>query len=200
MTGLQPEYPVRSSRLLLRPIEMDDMPSLVGYRSRPDVCRFVPFEPMDAEVIESRLRGPWSRRTLDAAGQTLMLGIELRAEARLIGDMMLAWVSERHGTGELGYVLDPAYCGQGFATEAAHRVLHLAFDDLGLHRVVARVVEGNDASVRLARRLGMRQEGHLLENEWFKGRWIDELSFALLDREWRASHDATTETAPGCPD
>jgi RimJ/RimL family protein N-acetyltransferase len=200
MTGLQPEYPVRSSRLLLRPIEMHDVPSLVSYRSRPDVCRFVPFEPMDADVIESRLRGPWSRRNLDAAGQMLMLGIELRAEARLIGDMMLAWVSERHRTGEIGYVLDPAYGGQGFATEAAHRVLHLAFDDLGLHRVVARVVEGNDASVRVVGRLGMRQEAHLVENEWLKGSWIDELGFALLDREWRESHDAATETAAGCPD
>ncbi|MGH2849697.1 MAG: GNAT family N-acetyltransferase [Solirubrobacteraceae bacterium] len=200
MTGLQPDYPVRSSRLLLRPIEMADVPSLVGYRSRPDVCRFVPFEPMDEEVIESRLRGAWSRRTLDAAGQMLMLGIELRAGGRLIGDMMLACGSERHANGEIGYVLDPAYGGRGFATEAAHRVLHLAFDDLGLHRVVARVVEGNDASVRVARRLGMRQEGHLLENEWFKGRWIDELSFALLDREWRASHDAATAAVTGCPD
>jgi RimJ/RimL family protein N-acetyltransferase len=32
----------------------------------------------------------------------------------------------------------------------------------------------------------MRQEAHLVENEWFKGEWTDELDFAILEREWRA--------------
>jgi RimJ/RimL family protein N-acetyltransferase len=36
------------------------------------------------------------------------------------------------------------------------------------------------------RRLGMRQEAHLRENEMFKGAWSDELVFAVLDREWSA--------------
>jgi RimJ/RimL family protein N-acetyltransferase len=31
----------------------------------------------------------------------------------------------------------------------------------------------------------MRQEAHLVENEWFKGEWSDELVFGLLEREWR---------------
>jgi RimJ/RimL family protein N-acetyltransferase len=55
---------------------------------------------------------------------------------------------------------------------------------LGLHRVIARVDARNDASARLARRLGMRQEAYLVRNEWFKGEWTDELDFALLEEEW----------------
>jgi RimJ/RimL family protein N-acetyltransferase len=35
-------------------------------------------------------------------------------------------------------------------------------------------------------RLGMRREAHLVENEWVKGEWTDELVFAMLDREWVA--------------
>jgi RimJ/RimL family protein N-acetyltransferase len=35
-------------------------------------------------------------------------------------------------------------------------------------------------------RLGMRQEAHLRENEWFKGEWTDEIVFAQLAQEWRA--------------
>jgi RimJ/RimL family protein N-acetyltransferase len=155
---------------------------------------------MDATAVRDRLHGMWARPVLEAEGEALTLGVEIIATGELIGDVILMWHSAEHRGGEIGYVFNPAFAGHGYATEAAHRVLHLAFDDLGLHRVVARVVEGNDASVAVARALGMRQEGHLLENEWFKGRWIDELSFALLDHEWRAAHDLATEAAAGCPD
>jgi RimJ/RimL family protein N-acetyltransferase len=42
------------------------------------------------------------------------------------------------------------------------------------------------ASARLMERLGMRREAHLIENEFVKGEWADELIFAMLDREWQA--------------
>jgi RimJ/RimL family protein N-acetyltransferase len=197
---LQLSHPVCSSRLLLRPLELGDVASLVAYRSLPEVCRFVPFKPMDAEVVRDRLEGSWSRHGLDGEGQALVLGIVRQAEGDLIGDMMLSWTSERHRSGEVGYVINPAYAGNGFATEATHRTLHLAFDDLGLHRVVARVIADNAPSVRVAMRLGMRLEAHLVENEWFKGRWIDELDFALLDSEWRSQHEVRIEAIrQGCP-
>lgn len=60
-------------------------------------------------------------------------------------------------SGENGYVFHPDHGGKGYATEAVHRVLHLAFDDLGLRRVVARIDAENVASARLAARLGMRR-------------------------------------------
>jgi RimJ/RimL family protein N-acetyltransferase len=190
---LRPSYPVRSARLALRPLGEGDVEALVSYRSRPDVCRYVPFEPLDAPSVRERLAGVWARHELDAEGQALVLGVELAATGELVGDVMLQWVSEEHRSGELGYVLHPDRGGHGYATEAAHALLHLGFDDLGLHRVIARVDAANGASARVALRLGMRQEAHLVENEWFKGRWSDELDFAILDREWRAQH------RDGCP-
>jgi hypothetical protein len=45
-SSLRPSYPVRSERLLLRPLAMGDADALLAYRSREDVCRYVPFEPM----------------------------------------------------------------------------------------------------------------------------------------------------------
>jgi RimJ/RimL family protein N-acetyltransferase len=67
-------------------------------------------------------------------------------------------------------------------------MLHLAFDQLGLHRVTASVDARNTASLRLADRLGMRRETHLVSNRWFKGVWSDEIAFALLEYEWIAQH------------
>jgi hypothetical protein len=53
-------------------------------------------------------------------------------------------------------------------------------------RVVARIEARNTPSARLAERLGMRREAHLVQNEIFKGEWGDELVFAVLAREWRS--------------
>jgi len=146
---------------------------------------------MDAATVRDRVHGMWARHVLEAEGEALTLGVELMTSGELIGDVILMWHSAEHRGGEIGYVFNPAFAGQGYATEAAHRVLHLAFDDLGLHRVMARLDADNHSSARLAGRLGMRQEAHLVENEWFKGRWSDELDFAILEDEWRAMrHDS----------
>jgi RimJ/RimL family protein N-acetyltransferase len=185
---LRPQYPVRTSRTALRPLTVGDVDALVAYRSRPEVCRFVPFEPMDADTVRTRLSDVWARTTLDDEGQVLILGVELRDSGQLVGDVMLAWHSATHRGGEIGYVFHPGFSGHGYATEAVHSLLHLAFDELGLHRVVARVDAANRPSLALASRLGMRREAHLIENEWFKGAWSDEVDFALLASEWTALH------------
>jgi RimJ/RimL family protein N-acetyltransferase len=196
-----PNYPLRSPRLSLRPLTERDVDAIVAYRSIPEVCRYVPFEPMDASTVRERVTGLWQRRSLEREGDSLFPGVELMATGELIGDLMLRWASAEHHCGELGYVFHPSHSGHGYATEAAHRLLHLAFDELGLRRVIARVDADNDSSARLAARLGMRQEAHLIENEWFKGRWSDELDFAILEHEWRAMPhpECVPETEPRRP-
>ena len=180
----RPDYPVRTERLLLRPLTADDVDSLLAYRSRPDVCRYVPFEPMDRSQIVERLAGPWARTALTDEGQSLSLGATLARTGQLVGDVVLFWHSRLHRGGEIGYVFNPDFAGHGYATEAATALLGFGFDGLGLHRIVARLDERNEASARVARRLGMRQEARLVQNEIFKGEWSTELDFALLADEW----------------
>lgn len=183
---LAPEYPVLTERLALRPLTPADVQPMHAYRSLPEVCRFVPFTPMTPEDIEERIGGIWSNRTIEAEGDALTLGVELAESKRLIGDVVLFLRSAEHRGGEVGWVFNPDSAGQGYATEAAQALLRLAFAELGLHRVIAKLDARNDASARLCERLGMRREAHLLSNESFKGEWSDELDFALLEDEWRA--------------
>ncbi|MER7332128.1 MULTISPECIES: GNAT family protein [unclassified Micromonospora] len=187
--ALRPQYPVRTERLLLRPLTGGDVDALLAYRSRPDVCRYVPFEPMTREVVIDRMSSVWARRELTDEGQSLTLGVEVADTGELVGDVVLFWHSRLHRSGELGYAVNPAFGGHGYATEAARAVLRLGFEGLGLHRVVARVDERNDPSARLARRLGMRQEARLVENEFFKGGWSTGLVFAMLADEWAARRE-----------
>jgi RimJ/RimL family protein N-acetyltransferase len=89
-------------------------------------------------------------------------------------------------------VFHPEHQGRGYATEASRRLLRIAFEDVGLHRVVGRLEARNTPSARVLEKLGMRREAHLVENEWVKGEWQSEVVLAILDREWR-------ETTQGRP-
>ena len=191
MHVLKPQYPIETARLLLRPLEPGDVEALHAYQSRPDVCRYIPYEPRSREVIAERLADPEkSRSTLDQEGQVMDVAVVLKDTGELIGDAVLIWQSAEHRNGEIGYVINPDHAGRGYATEAAAAMLALAFDGLGLRRVIGRIDARNDASAGVLRRIGMRQEAVLVENEWFKGEWSTEIDFAILDREWRAVREA----------
>jgi len=83
-------------------------------------------------------------------------------------------------------------------TEAASGLLDLAFGELGLHRVFARIDPRNHPSAALCRRLGLRLEAHHAEDEWFKGEWGDTAIYAVLDREWTGRR-APAAAAPATP-
>jgi RimJ/RimL family protein N-acetyltransferase len=104
----------------------------------------------------------------------------------LVGDVSLYYVSKEHGQGEIGSS-STRPIGLGYAGEAVGVLLGLGFDGLALHRIVGRCDPRNAASAGLMERLGMRREGHLLENEYVKGEWVGEYIYALLADEWRAT-------------
>ena len=87
---------------------------------------------------------------------------------------------------ELGYSLDRAFQGYGYATKAVTALLNFGFTNLKLHRIVARTDVRNRGSIRLLERISFRREGHLLENFYDKREWTSEYLYALLAREWRA--------------
>jgi RimJ/RimL family protein N-acetyltransferase len=193
---LKPTYPIDTARLVLRPLVETDIDELLTYRGRADVCRYLTFEPMTREVLRARLDSDLSRTEITAEGEALTLGVRVRDTGRLVGDVVLFFRSEEHARGEIGYAFHPDAGGRGYASEACSAVLGLAFDGLGLHRVVARLDARNDASARLAARLGMRREAHFLRSERIKGEWVDQLVFALLADEWPGVRDALSASTP----
>lgn len=182
---LSPAYPVRTPRLNLQPLTAADADAMLVYRGRADVCRYLPFPPMTRQVLLDRLATDLGRTEITEQGQALTLGVRRRDSGALVGDVVLFLHSVEHMSGELGYVLDPEVAGRGFATEACAELLRLGFAELGLHRVAARLDVRNDRSARLAERLGMRREAHLVEDEWSQGECSDTVLYGLLDREWR---------------
>jgi RimJ/RimL family protein N-acetyltransferase len=179
--------PLRTERLVLRTMTADDVDDIHDYHSRADVCRYLMFEPRTRDEVAEKVAKFSAARELNGDGDFWQLAIERAGDSgRVIGDVYFAIKSVANATGEIGWILNPDFAGQGYMTEAASAVLEIAFG-LGLHRVRAELDPRNTASVALCRRLGMREEAHCVENLWFKGDWGDTAVYAILDREWAAS-------------
>jgi RimJ/RimL family protein N-acetyltransferase len=77
---------------------------------------------------------------------------------------------------------------KGYCTEAVDRLLTEAFGPLGYHKVTLRIAVGNDASDRVAEKLGFTREGVLREELLIRGNWVDHSLWSLLDREFKTLH------------
>lgn len=183
---LIPEYPLRTERLTLRPYRPADLADLLDIQSRPEVARYLYWQPRDAAQVRAALAAKLAEGELRRDGTRLSLAVQWDEVGAVVGEVSLLWLSRVHRQGELGYVFNPRYHGRGLATEAAAVMLRLGFDGLGLHRVIGRCDPRNTPSVRVLQRLGMRLEAHLVHSELVKGQWSDELVYAILEHEWRA--------------
>ena len=180
------ELPLTTDRLRLRSYRDSDAEAHLPIYSREDVSRFLLQDPWTAEVAESEIAKRLPRTGLETESRALALvietadGLDSLEGSRVIGDIALWLEDGRDEKAEIGWILDPAASGHGFATEAAIAVLNVAFDHYGLHRVFAQMDSRNTASAKLARRIGMREEAHLRKDWWSKGEWTDTLIFGML--------------------
>ena len=174
----------RTERLVLRPFRHGDETDVLAYRSRPDVVRYMPTEPLPASGTVAFVAERIPATQIQADDDKIILAVE--HDGRVIGDLLIRATQIAHRQAEIGWAFNPDYHGRGFATEAARELLVLAFADLRMHRVFAQLDPRNTASARMCERLGMRREAHFREDIWFKGEWGDTAVFALLASEWRA--------------
>lgn len=177
--------PIRTERLVLRPLEASDARAVHAWMGDPDVARYQLYEPRTLDVVEEKVAEYAQARRLAEKGDYIQPAIVVDGE--VVGAMYLTIASIDDATAEIGWALRADRQGRGYATEAATAMLDLAFDTLAMHRVVAELDPRNAASVSLCERLGMRHEAHFVENLWFKGEWADTGVYAILDREWSAT-------------
>jgi len=184
-----PDFPIPTARLLLRPFTTDDLDDVYEYMADAEVVRYLYWEVRDRAGVAEALAGKVGSG-LEGDGSHLTLAVVLPGEGgtagKVIGEALLKYISVANRQGEVGYVLNPAYHGHGYATEAAAAILRLGFEHVGLHRIDAHLDARNTASAQVLERLGMRREAHFVENEIFKGEWGDEFVYAILENEWQA--------------
>lgn len=175
--------PLETPRLVIRRLQMDDLPAFVAYRALPEVARWQLWENYDLErgrklITETLDKEPFT------ANDWFQFAVEDKASGALIGDLYLK-MDEAGQQAEIGWTFEPGHQGKGMATEAARALMTHAFAVHGLHRIYAITDPRHERSWKLMLRLGMRPEAHLRENLWFKGAWADDVIYAVLEREWK---------------
>ena len=179
------ERPVHTERLTLRPATADDADATWSYRRLEVVGEWLTEIPTDLRAYRATFADP----------DRLAATVVVERDGEVIGDFMLrvedAWAQTevadlaRGVQAELGWVLDPAHTGHGYATEAVRGLLAHCFETLGVRRVVANCFLANDTSSRLMERVGMRREGHAVAESLHRsGRWLDTVTYAVLAAEW----------------
>lgn len=179
MTASQPPALV-TARLIVSPLTPGDAVPLFAYRSDASVRRYQPFAPRSVEDARRFIA-----MGLTATSTWRQFGIRLKEPAELVGDIGFKLDSEWGMQAEIGVTLSPAWQHRGFATEAVRALLAHLFETVALHRVFASIDPRNEPSIRLFERLGFRQEAHFRQSLWFKGKWVDDVIFAMLASEWR---------------
>ena len=187
------EHPLRTERLVVRPLEASDAPEVFEYQRLPEVIRYLPWPPRERAAAYEHTARRAAGRVLAADGDFVFFAAILPGASgvsgerdRLIGDFMIRVASVQHAQLELGWVLHPDFQGRGYAREAATAVRDLAFAELNAHRVQAFLDARNAASAALCERLGMRREATILEEEYHDGEWEDTAIYGILRREWAA--------------
>ena len=189
--------PLRTERLVLRPLEASDAADVYEYQRLPEVIRFLPWPARDREQAYEHTAKRAAGRVLAADEDFVVLAVVLPGEPsvvesgdptgdRVIGDMMVRVTNTQHAQLEVGWVLHPDFQGRGYAREAAGALVDFTFSTLDPHRVTAFLDARNGASAALCERLGMRREATILEEEYNDGEWTDTAIYGILRREWAA--------------
>ena len=174
---------LESGRIVLRRFRDSDTEPFLAYRADPDVARYQSWE--DYTCDEAK-RFVAAMRALhpDTPGEWFQFAIEIKATNEMIGDCGLLTLQEEPGQAEIGVTVATEHQGKGYAMEAVTCLMDYVFTSLRKHRVRAITDCKNTRTIALLERIGMRREGHFIQNVWFKGAWGDEYLYAILRREW----------------
>lgn len=185
-TGNLISEPLATERLILRDFQSSDREAVYTYSSDAEAVRhmdFGPDTPEDSKQYISKLIS-WQE---EKPRKYYDLAVCLKSENAAIGSCGIHVDHFESQEGELGYILIRRYWRQGYATEAAGKMLDFGFNQLGLHRIYATTDIENLASIRVLEKLGMRREGCIKEAMWVPlfSRWVDCFLYAMLEKEFR---------------
>ncbi len=177
---------ITTSRLLLREFVADDWPDVLAYQADPRYLRYYDWDGRTAEEAREFVR-MFLDQQAEMPRRKFQLAITLPDQPGLIGNCGIRRKPDNEWEVDIGYELAPEYWGQGIATEAARAIVDFGFQELGLRRISSWCIADNVASARVLEKVGLRQEGRLRENEYFKGRSWDTLLYGMLRDEWSGS-------------
>ncbi len=178
---------IETERLILRRPRDSDLDALLPGWADPEMTRYTerrddPCGFLVQLIADMQAKEPGQT---EPGGPWYQFILENRADGAVVGDIGVGFDTQGERHAELGYRILPDHQRRNYVQEALQALIPWLIDVHHIHRFVAVAAVENVASVKILRTLGFRQEGHFRESFLRDGRWLDDLSFALLAREWR---------------
>lgn len=179
--------PLLSARLRLRPLVPADAPRLAELLDDWEVVKHTAAIPHPYTLAD----GQSFIATMDAkrlAGTGIALAMERTLDRQVIG--VIGFGLETDGTPELGWWVGRAFWGDGYATEAARRLVRHLFTDLGYGSAWAAAHPDNAASRAVMDKLGMRLAKHQRVGQPARGESVIMPVYTLAAEDWASAHAA----------
>jgi RimJ/RimL family protein N-acetyltransferase len=174
---------LQTVRLEIRNLHMQDLPGFYAYRSNPEVTKYQGFDVMSVEQAKAFIEDNATKK-FSKAGEWVQYAIAEKTTGKLVGDCAIRLDQYDTRLGEIGITISPEEQKKGYAKEVLTAILNFLFAIDGFHRLTETVDVENVASIKLLKSVGFREEGHFVENIFFKGKWGSEYQFAMLRAEW----------------
>ncbi|WP_182201572.1 GNAT family N-acetyltransferase [Paraliobacillus salinarum] len=171
-----PEF--ETERLILRKLSFDDLDDVYEFCSNPNVAGPMTWETNKTkettlQFLEAVINGY-------AHGETGEWGIVWKESKKVIGVAAIIEWSNKHQSIEVGYFLSEQYWEKGIVTEALDKIIEYGFTELSANRIEGRCDIDNIGSQKVMKKLGMRYEGTLRQNEFIKGEFRDTQFYSIL--------------------
>jgi [ribosomal protein S5]-alanine N-acetyltransferase len=181
--NFHPFQNLESERLLLRRLNADDVKEVLELRGNPEVMKYVP-RPL-IQTNEQALAHIALIEDKIVTNLGINWAITLKGSPKMIGIIGHYKIQPENYRSEIGYMILPQYHGKGITTEAVKIVVQYGFDNLQLHSIEAIIDPENTASEKVLQKNGFVKEAHILENEFYEGKFLDTVIYSLLKRNFK---------------
>lgn len=172
---------LKTERLLLRQVTISDADVILALRSNDEVMKYIPRPYLKNKEDALELIAMFDDKIKNGIG--INWGITfLDKPEEIIGIIGHYRMKPEHYRAEVGYMLFPEYNGRGIVSEALQKVVDYGFNDMKMHSIEAILDPENKGSERVLLKNGFVKEGHLLENEYYEGRFLDSMIYSKLNK------------------
>lgn len=176
------EMKLETKRLIMRPVVSDDKYEIFEYRRDKEANKYqawIPETVQDVDVFIAQ-----TSEQMNVPGTWFQLVLIEKERNKVIGDLGIHFMDNENKQAELGFTIHKDFQNKGYATEAVSKVIDFLFEALNKHRIIASIDPDNENSLRLVERIGFRKEAHFIESLWIEDKWVDDVIYALIEKDW----------------
>lgn len=173
---------LETSRLIIKPISIENKNAVFEYRSDGETNRYQGWIPKTIDDVVTFINK--TAKQIDLPETWFQLVIQEKETLKIIGDIGIHFFGKENKQVEIGCTLHKNFQHKGYATESLKRVIEYLFNELDKHRIITSIDPENISSIELVKRIGFRKEAHFVESLYINGKWVDDVIFALLKKDY----------------